>query len=223
MAARFWVLFGCLAPAFSGAMVADDPIIYKVLVEEAELRYGGESGVFGFDAEAWIGKDLDKLWLKIELERAGGEFEEAETHWVYSRAVAPFWDVQIGWRRDWRPAPARDFLALGFKGLAPYFFEVDAALFVGRAGRVGVRLDGEYSYALTRRLALISALEINAHRKEDAPRGVASGVSDIELGLRCAYVIRSEVAPYIGINWSRQFGDDDHNDVMIVAGMRVWF
>ncbi len=217
-------------PAFPSGV--DDPLLYKVMIDKLEVRDASGPNPVVWDAEGWIGRDLDKFWIKSEGERADDETEDAEVQFLYSRAVAPFWDFQIGWRRTLKPDPDRDFLALGFKGLAPYFFDVDANIFIGESGRIGARLNAEYEYLFTQRLILSPEIEINLNAKDDEAVGIGSGLSDMELGVRLRYEIRREFAPYVGVNWSRKFGKTadyaeaeggDTNDVQVVAGFRIWF
>jgi len=48
----------------------------------------------------WAGYDLEKLWIKTEFESVGGETEESELQALYSKAIAPYWDFQVGLRKD---------------------------------------------------------------------------------------------------------------------------
>jgi copper resistance protein B len=130
------------------------------------------------------------------------------------------------------PTPNRDWLAIGFQGLAPYFFEIDAAAFIGNNGQTALRLEAEYEVMLTQKLILTPEVEINAYSKDDEATGVGSGLSDIELGLRLRYEIRREFAPYIGVNWNKKYGDtanfsrdegEDVSDTQFVVGIRAWF
>ncbi|MCM8855706.1 MAG: copper resistance protein B [Candidatus Thiodiazotropha sp.] len=221
---------GLSTTVFAGG--ADDPLVYKVMVDKLEIRNTGGNDPFVLDADAWVGYDLNKFWFKTEVERVDGETEEAEVQFLYSRAVAPFWDVQAGWRRDIKPEPDRDFLALGFKGLAPYMFEVDAGVFIGESGQVGARLDAEYEYMLTQKLILSPEIEMNLYSKDDEEVGIGSGLSDMELGLRLRYEVLREFAPYIGVNWTKIFGQtadfasdegEDTSDLQMVIGIRAWF
>lgn len=221
---------GLSTTAFAGG--TDDPLLYKVMIDKWEVRStdGPDPQVLG--ADAWIGKDLNKFWFKTEVDRVDGKTDEAEVQFLYSRAIAPFWDLQAGWRRDIKPEPDRDYLALGFKGLAPYLFEVDAGVFIGESGQVGARLDTEYEYMFTQKLVLSPEIELNAYSKDDEAVGIGSGLSDMALGLRLRYEIRREFAPYIGVNWWKKFGQtadfardegEDTSDAQIVAGIRAWF
>lgn len=225
-------LMGLVLSATVTAGGKDDPLTYKVMIDKLELRVTDGPDPWVLDADAWIGYDLNKFWFKTEVEHVDGDTEEAEVQFLYSRAIAPFWDFQVGWRRDIRPKPDRDFLALGFKGLAPYLFDVDAGLFFGESGQVGARLDAEYEYMFTQKLILSPEIELNAYSKNDEEVGIGSGLSDMELGLRLSYEIRREFAPYIGINWTKRFGQtadfaeeegEDTSDVQFVVGIRVWF
>lgn len=215
------------------AGMGDDPILTKVMIDQLEIRHTDGSDPLVLEADAWIGKDLNKAWFKLDLEKVGSEYEQAELQALYSRAVATYWDLQIGWRHDFKPAgETRDWAAIGFRGLAPYYFDIDTALFIGESGRFVLDLDAEYEVMLTQRLVLSPELQLNLHSKSDPAIGQGSGLSDIELGLRLSYAIRREFAPYIGVNWERKFGQtadfardegEDTSDLQFVAGIRAWF
>jgi len=227
------ILYSALfLPTLASAGAIDDPLLSMVMIDQLEIRSTDGPDPLVLDGQLWIGKDLNKLWIKAEIERVDGETEEAELQALYSRAVAPFWDVQVGWRRDFIPKPERDWLAVGVQGLAPYFFEVDAALFIGEGGRTAARIEAEYEFMFTQRLVLSPEIEMNFYGKDDPAVGIGSGLSDIEAGLRLRYEYRREIAPYIGINWTRKFGQtadyaraagEDIKDTQIVAGIRLWF
>ncbi len=211
---------------------SDDPILTKVMVNQLELRATDGSNPLVWDVEGWIGKDLHKFWIKTDGEYVDGQTEDAEFQALYSRAIAPFWDLQLGWRHDIRPTPTRDWLVLGMKGLAPYFFDIDAAVFLGDHGRTAARLQAEYEIMLTQRLVLVPEIELNLYGKDDPAVGIGSGLSDIEAGLRLRYEVRREFAPYVGVNWTRMYGKTadyarnegaDVNDVQLVFGIRAWF
>jgi len=210
----------------------DDPVLAKVMINQLEVRFTDGPDPRVLEAQVWIGQDLNKLWLKADVEHVDGHTEEAEVQALYSRAIAPYWDLQVGWRHDIRPRPDRDWLAVGFEGLAPYWFEIDAAVFLGEGGLVGARLEAEYEWMLTQRWVLSPEMKVNLHAKDDEATGTGSGLSDTELGLRLRYEIRREFAPYIGMNWTRKFGStadfareegEDTDDVQLVAGIRAWF
>jgi copper resistance protein B len=97
---------------------------------------------------------------------------------------------------------------------------------------LGARLNLEYELMFTQKLILSPELELNLFSKDDEARGLGAGLSDLELGLRLRYEIRRELAPYIGVNWERAFGDTadyvreeggSRGDLQLIAGVRVWF
>ena len=228
------LLFGSLG-VWTAALAAmeDDPVLAKVMIGQLEMRAASDDNPLVWDdVQAWVGKDLNKLWLKTEGEYVNNRVEELEIQLLYSRALTTYWDLQAGWRGDIRPEPTRDWLALGFKGLAPYFFDIDAAVFIGESGRTAARLEGEYQLLFTQRLILTPDLEINWYGKDDVEAGIGSGLSDMEIGLRLRYEIRREFAPYIGVNWWKKFGDtgafaraagEKTDDFQWVIGLRAWF
>jgi copper resistance protein B len=211
----------------------DDPLLFKLMIDRLEGRdIGNHAAPLFWDGSAWLGKDLNKLWLKTEGERINGVTTDAELQLLYSRAIDPFWDVQIGWRHDFAPQPKQDWLAIGLQGTAPWFIGTDLTLFVGDKGRSSLRLNLEYEQMLSQRWVLTPELEVNFHGKADQAREQGSGLSDTSLGLRLSYEIRREIAPYAGINWNKLYGGTadharqagEHTDELHwVAGIRLWF
>ena len=217
----------------SFADMGDDPVLGKVMIDQLEIRSTEGDDPVVLETDAWIGKDLHKAWFKADVERVDGETEQAEVQARYSRAVAPYWDFQLGWRHNFEPnEETRDWAAFGLRGLAPYFFDIDAALYVGENGRTQLSFDTEYEMMLTQRWVLSPELQINLYGKSDPVLGQGSGLSDMELGLRLRYEIKREFAPYIGVNLESKFGGtadfatdegEDTSDVQYVAGIRAWF
>lgn len=213
----------------------DNPLVTKVMFDQLELHDADNASVV--EAQAWIGKDLNKFWLKAHIEKSDAEkrddeTEDTEMQALYSHAIASYWDVQMGVRKDIKPTPSRTWGVLGMQGLAPYFFNVDAALFVGDAGRTAARISIEYDLLFTQRLILSPSVEINAYGQNDAETATGSSLSDAKAGLRLRYEIRREFAPYVGINWKQKFGatadfakinNNVVSDTEWVFGIRAWF
>lgn len=217
------------------AGMEDDPLLTKFMVNKLEWRAADDKNRIAWDADFWIGKDLNKLWLKTEGEAKDGKLDEAELQILYDRAVDPNWDLQAGYRRDMYQEPGkpdRNWLAIGFEGLAPYDFDIETALYVGEGARTAFRFDVEYEILLTQQLILTPEAEIDLYGKEDPATGTGSGLSSSEAGLRLRYEIKREFAPYIGVNWEKLYGKtrdyaredgEDTEDVQFVMGVRVWF
>jgi len=209
----------------------DDAALGMIRIDELEaMRIDGENGV-AWDVDAWYGGDYDKLWLKTKGERiAGATHARAELLW--DRIVSPWWSLQAGVRHDVLEGPSRTWAALGLQGLAPHFFDIEAALYVGEQGRTAARFSAERDLLITQRLVLQPQLEINAYGKEDRENAIGAGIADLSLGLRLRYEIIREIAPYVGVQWQRKLGDTadlaraagtDDSDVFFVAGVRAWF
>ena len=210
----------------------DDPIITKVMIDQLEIRDLDTDKEYVFEAQGWLGKDLDKLWLKTEVERNERETEEAEAQLLYSQGVSPFWDFQFGLRNDFLPKPDNLWVVLGFQGLSPYFLEVDTALFVGERGMIGLRLEVEYELMITQRFLISPEIELNLHTKNNEQQGIGSGLTGIETGLRFRYEVRREFAPYFGVNWAGSFGNtadfsnsegESTRDTQFLLGIHTWF
>lgn len=214
------------------AHMQDDPLLTKVMINRLEVRDVEGVNPVKWDVEGWLGKDLRKLWVKSEGRYVDGTTAAAELQLLYDQAVAPYWDVQAGWRADLEPDPQRDWFTLGLHGTAPYFVEIDTALFFGTGGRSALRLKAEYEWRLTRRLILSPELEVNAYGEDDPERGTGSGLSDVQAGVRLQYQSVRQFAPYVGIEGRRRFGDTEEfaraggaqtDDLWLLAGVRAWF
>jgi copper resistance protein B len=222
----------------------DDPLLGMFKLDQFEHAQGGGASATDWEAEAWIGRDFDKFWLRSEGGREDG-YTDARLEAFWDHAFASYWDWQLGARHDFgsgpnRPLPAipglrgtgdparRDWAAFGVQGIAPYWFEIEATAYVGDGGRTALRLRAQYELLLTQRLILQPEFEANLYGKRDRARGIADGLSDAGLGLRLRYEIRREIAPYIGIVRKQRFGDADFaghagSEIQFVTGLRVWF
>ena len=198
---------------------------------EYQVRNGRDG--YRWDGEAWFGKDLDRLVIKTEGEGAFREgVDSAEIQALYSRALDPYWNVQAGVRYDFKPNPSRTYATIGIEGVAPYWFETEAALFLSNKGDVLGRVEGYYDQRITQRLILQPRIELNLAAQDVPETRIGSGLSNAELGLRLRYEIRREFAPYIGVSYDRKFGQTadyaraDGKDVKatsFVIGVRTWF
>jgi len=227
-----FLLFSMINLAIAAAK--DDPFISKAMFDQLELRDTAQGNPFVLSGQFWLGHDLNKLWIKTEFESLKGEAEEAEIQALYSKAVATYWDFQVGLRSDLAidSLNNKNWAVIGFQGLAPYFFEIDSALFIGESGRTAFRFEAEYEILFSQRLILTPEIEINFYGKNDEISRTGSGLSDSEIGLRLRYEIRRGFAPYIGYVKTNTFGETANyaqldgkltNDSSFVLGIRAWF
>jgi len=197
---------------------------------ETQVRDGRDG--YLWDVQGYYGTPTDRFWFKSEGEGSFGEpVEDAEVQALYSKAIAPFWDVQLGVRQD-LVGPKRTYAVAGFQGLSRYMFEVDAALFLSQKGELTARIEAEIDQRITQRLTLQPRLEV-ALSAQDVPQlGIGSGLDQIDVGLRLRYQIAREFAPYVGVeqawkiadsaDYSRRNGEDP-SVTNYVVGVRFWF
>ena len=198
---------------------------------EVSTQNGKES--YRFEGEAFTGGNINRYGVKFEGEGGFGDrLEDLEIQALYSRAIAPYWNLQTGVRYDFKPDPSRGYLVAGVEGFAPYWFKVNAAGFVSNKGEVRARLEGYYDQRITQALILQPRIEANFSLQDIRAIGVGAGLTDFEAGLRLRYEIRQEIAPYIGVEWRKQTGatarfsriaGEDPDTVSLVAGVRIWF
>jgi copper resistance protein B len=203
----------------------------KVMFDRLEWRDADES-TFEWDAAAWYGGDFNKLWIETEGERVAGSTEDVRAELLWDRIATAWWSTRLGVRHDSGVGPDRTWIAGGVAGLAPGFIEVEAMVYAGDEGRTALRFAADYDLLITQRLVLQPEVEINLYGDDDPERLIGAGLSDLEVGVRLRYEFRREVAPYLGLSWSRRFGDsadlaeaagESRSDVELVAGIRLWF
>jgi len=185
-----------------------------------------------WEATAWIGSDLNRLWLRTKGHALDGDVESGRLEVLYGRPVRPWWDLVAGIRQDFGHGPSRTWAAFGVQGMAPYFFEIEATGYIGASGRSALNLEAEYETLFTNRLILSWEAGATAYGKSDPERLLGSGLSTVQAGLRLRYEISRQFAPYLGFEreWSHggtadlraRAGHGSH-DSRWLAGVRLWF
>jgi copper resistance protein B len=195
------------------------------------LRTDGET-IVPYDLEGWFGQTYNRVVLKAEGEFESGDLADARTELLWNRAIAPYWDTQVGMRYDSGAGPNRTWVAAGIEGLAPYWFNLELTAYVGESSRSAFRIDASYDMLISQKLILQPRFEANFYGKDDLERGLGSGLSDMSLALRLRYEIRRELAPYLGIERVSQHGGTegltraaggDPSDTRLTLGLRFWF
>lgn len=197
---------------------------------EAQARDG--ENLYLWDLQGYYGGPTSRFWFKSEGEGAlGGAVEDAEVQALWSRAIAPFWDMQLGVRQD-IAGPSTTYAVVGIQGLAPYLFEVDAALFVSHRGDVTARIEAELDQRITRRLIVQPRTELSLSAQDVPQIGIGAGIDAFEVGVRLRYELAREFAPYIGIEQSWRGGrsadfaraaGEDPSVTSFLVGLRFWF
>lgn len=220
------------AQAQQGVMVMDTRIVTHLTVDEFEWSDIGSENEFSWDMDVSVGGDFHKAWIKTRGERGEERADRSELQLLYSKAILPFWDLQAGVRRDFESALDRNWAAISISGLAPYFFDVEAELFLAEGGQTSLRARAEYELLLTQQLILSPELEIVAYGSKEEVRLIDSGLSEIGLSVRLRYEVRRELAPYVSLGWHRLYGGSremanaaghSKQDTVLVVGIRAWY
>lgn len=198
----------------------------NILFNNLEYQFNDQK-MINWDMSGYIGYDRDKLYIYSEGEKPDGLSASSENQLVYSRAIAPFWDVQIGLDYDKTETSSKTWGVVALSGLTPYFFESRTVVLVGSDANIGLRIDLEYEALITQKLILTPSFALNAYTKDDLVQGIGSGLSNITLGARLRYEIRREFAPYVGVEWNKNFGTtysiSPQNSSYLVGGIRFWY
>ena len=221
-------------PAAMAGMHKDSVYHHFVLETALSRKHGADTGTWDFDG--WRGGDLNRLWLKSEGEVTDGRTGHAEAWAMYGRNIATWWDAQAGVRYDAKPdrpgGKAHSYLVGGVTGLAPYFFETEAHVFVRDDGAISARLRQENEWLLTQRLIVRPRLEVDLNSRKDAVAGLGSGVTDASLGFQTRYEFRREFAPYLDVTFKQKYGatagyaralGEKPNETRVAAGIRWTF
>ena len=214
--------------------VMDNPIMGHILFNQLEGRTNGPDNEFRWDGEGWIGTDMNKLWFKSEGFVENGKASDGITEALYDRPIplGRYFDAQAGVRHDLDSNRGRTWGALGIEGLAPNFFDFEPTFYFSDGGRIAGRVNASYDLLLTNRLILQPQFELNFYSKRDPGRGIGSGLSELDTGLRLRYEISRKFAPYIGMAYAGKYGETADftrdeggivNDVRFIFGIRVWY
>lgn len=237
-----WLLLvaaGC-APALGAAQEAgtahqagDDVFYSYTLIDRLEAAAPAtDHAALQWEAGGWIGGDVDRLWWRSEGTHADGGTADANLEVLFGRSFSPRWDWVAGVRQDFRPRTERTFVALGLRGLAPQWFDVAATAYLGEGGRTAAWISVAGSLLFTNRLVLQPQAEVNLYGRQDASRGIGSGLSTVEAGLRLRYEFTRQFAPYLGVGWDRAFAgtarlrraaQQANGATRVLAGVRIWF
>lgn len=205
-----------------------------VFFYQLEDRTNGSNQEFRWDGEAWFGTDMNKLWLKSEGAVSNGVMSDGDQEFLYDRPIPRmrYFDAQVGIREDLDSGPSRTWAAIGIEGLAPYFFEFAPTLYIGKGGDVTGRINASYELLFTQRLIAEPEVEMNFYSQDDSARGIGSGLSGIDTGIRLRYEFSRKFAPYIGLAYEGKYGNtatyarengESTSDPRFVFGIRTWY
>lgn len=212
----------------------NNPKIMVTRFNQNEMRMRDGAHLYRWEAESSYGGNINKLWAKTEgkLDTDSGKFDEAEIQLLGSHAISRFFNLQYGARYDFKPEPNRKWAVVGVEGLAPLFWELGGYVFLGPEGRWSARVEAMYDENITQRLVLQPQFELNWYSGTDAARGVGSGLSELDSGLRLRYEFSRQFAPYLGVTYNKKYGNtadlaksegEPVDEFQFTAGIKIWF
>ncbi len=216
------------------APMMDNQIFAHVLFNQFEGRTNGPDNKLRWDGQAWVGTDMNRLWLKSEGFSNNNTVSDGDHEALYDRPIPHmrYFDAQVGVRADLDSDASRTWAAIGIEGLAPYYFEFAPTLYIRDGGHVAGRLAGSYDLLLTQQWIVQPEAELNFYSKDDPARRIGSGFSDLDAGVRLRYEVSRKFAPYIGFayngkyggtaSYSRQAGETT-SDPRFIFGLRLWY
>lgn len=214
--------------------VEDKMIFTHILFDQLEGRTTGPDSQFRWDGQAWTGTDMNRLWLKSEGFAGNGKVSDGDVEALYDRPIPHmrYFDAQAGVREDLDSGPRRTWGAVGVEGLLPDFYEFEPTFYFRDGGNVAGRVTALYNLLITNRLVAQPEVEVNFYNKDDPARGLGSGLSNLDTGVRLRYEFIRKFAPYVGFAYSRNFGNtavfsrqkgEAVSDPSFVFGVRVWY
>lgn len=225
--------------ALAGAASASDmgmgspPLVTYFSADRLEMRFRDGDDAIAWEAEGWIGRDMNKLVFRTEGKLDdGSSAEDAELQLLYGRSVLPFWDLQFGLRHDLRPNPSKTYAVAALAGLAPYRIEALASAFLSEDGDASARLELEYDLRLTQRWILQPRTEFDFAFSQVSDLDVGRGPGKLETGLRLRHQITQQFSPYLGLSHEMALGNtrsllNDHgksrSEWSLVLGLNAWF
>ncbi|WP_151839399.1 copper resistance protein B [Acinetobacter junii] len=178
-------------------------------LENAWLVDEDGKGTLETESETLIGTDENRLFIEVNSEKPESSDINYDISALYSRNVAPFWDVQAGVRysedKNNRNSNRIDGV-IGLLGLAPYFFETQAYLYGGENNFWGASFELERDLLLTQKLITQPYIEADVVFSDDSNYAAKSGLSELKTGIQTRYEITKRIRPFIDVAYQYEKG-----------------
>lgn len=215
----------------------DNPNFWSIDAEKLQLaqqhhqnddQYSGQ-----YDVRIWYGNSANRLYINNEGELQKQKLTDASSEIAWWHAIAPYWNTSLGFKQDYgHEQRDQSWTSIGINGVAPYWFDVGANLYVSKDGDTQLKLSGSYDLYISQKLVLQPEIETTFYGKNNAAYQYGSGLSSIGSGFKLRYDITPQISPYIGFEHERFFGKtadylrQDHeatHDSQIAVGLRFWY
>ena len=191
--------------------------VYVVTTLDNKWRVNEDGkGALKSEIETRIGTDENKIFLKAHVNKQEFYDTEYDLKILYSRMISDFWDAQVGTRYRIEKVKHRQHSTdteekldgvIGVHGMAPYFFETDAYLYVGKDNYSGLSVETERDLLLTQKLIFTPYLDMDVIFNDDSKYAKRSGLNGVTAGLETRYEISKKIMPYIDIAYEYSKGD----------------
>lgn len=179
-----------------------------------------EDGNGGLESEieTRMGTDENKIFLKAHVNKQESYDTEYDFKLLYSRMISDFWDAQVGTRYRIEKVNHRQHstdteekldAVVGIHGMAPYFFETDAYLYLGEDHYSGLSVKTERDLLLTQKLIFKPYIDMDVVFNDASKYAKRSGLSGITTGLETRYEINKKIMPYIDIAYEYSKGHEE--------------
>ena len=166
-------------------------------------------GSLGSSFETLIGTDENRMFVEANLNKAESNDPNYDVSALYSRNVAPFWDVQAGVRysedKNNRNSNRIDGV-IGLLGLAPYFFETKAYLYGGENNFWGASFEFDRDLLLTQKLITQPYIAADIVLNDNSDFAAKSGLSELKTGIKTRYEITKRIRPFIDVAYQYEKG-----------------
>ena len=166
-------------------------------------------GSLGSSFETLIGTDENRMFVEANLNKAESNDPNYDVSALYSRNVAPFWDVQAGVRysedKNNRNSNRIDGV-IGLLGLAPYFFETKAYLYGGENNFWGASFEFDRDLLLTQKLITQPYIAADIVLNDNSDFAAKSGLSELKTGIKTRYEINKRIRPFVDVDYQYEKG-----------------
>lgn len=183
--------------------------IYQTTKLKNEWMVGEDGkGSLGTKFETLIGTDENRIFIKANLDKSEGNDPKYDASALYSRNVAPFWDIQAGVRysEDRNNNNNRIDGVIGILGLAPYFFETQVYLYGGENNFWGASFELDRDFLLTQKLITQPYIEADVVLNDDSNYASKTGLSELKTGLKTRYEITKRIKPFVDVAYQYEKG-----------------
>lgn len=194
--------------------------VYAVTTIDSQWRMNNDDqGIWKTELESRIGTDENKIFFKLHADRPESEELSLEAKLLYSRMISDFWDAQVGvqYRAEkvqlnaqYTDTEEHLDAVMGLHGLAPYFFETNAYLYMGADQYVALSLETERDLLLSQKLILKPYLDLSIVLSDESKYAQKTGLSRATAGLEARYEISKKVMPYVDIAYEYSKGHTEN-------------